>query len=556
MLTRLTIRNFAIIGELDLDMTTGMTAFTGETGAGKSIIIEALGFALGDRADAVMLRAGAERGEVTAVFEPVAPTLSLQLAELGLEGDECMLRRQINKEGRSRAWVNDSPVPVQVLRALRSSLAEIHGQHEHQSLLRSEHQRTLLDDFGRHFESSAAVRRCYERYRDIKRALEALHALGRTDEDARELLRYQVQELRDLRITREEIETLEHDQLRLANLVTLTGTCNHTYARLTNDDDSLQDQLAALLRQLSEVSRFEPALAEAIELVESAAINIEEAGRAVAQVIDGLDADPERLAEVEERLGTLHELARKHHVSLRDLPEQLADLEARLGALETASARQSELQRELDSAISDYRDAAARLTEDRQKSAKQLAKSVTDALRGLGMPASALRVEISTEPEGDPAPEGQDRVEFLIRSNAGQPFRPLIKIASGGELSRISLAIQVCALGDKVVPTLVFDEVDSGISGRVAEIVGQLLRDLGERRQVFCVTHLPQVASLCHTHMQVHKTNSGGSTATTVIRLNDQARVEELARMLGGITVTEQARSHAREMLERASAGC
>lgn len=555
MLTQLNIRNFAIIGELDLDVTAGMTVFTGETGAGKSIIIEALGFALGDRADAVMLRAGAERGEVTAVFEPVSPALQLQLAELGLDGEECMLRRQINKDGRSRAWVNGSPVPVHVLRSLRTTLVEIHGQHEHQSLLRSEHQRSLLDGFGRHVDTLAEVRQCYARYRDIKMALEALQALGKSDEDARDLLRYQVEELQGLRITPEEIETLEHDQLRLANLTTLTETCTLAFAHLTTDDNSLQDQLAGLRRELADVQRFEPELATVMELVESAAINVEEAGRAIGQIIDGLDTDPRRLAEVEERLSTLHQLARKHRVSLRNLPEQLADLEARLGALETASARYTELLRDLDAAVLNYRQAAAQLTEERRQSAKRLAKSVTDALQGLGMPASALQVDISSQPTGDPAPEGQDRVEFQIRTNAGQPFRPLTKIASGGELSRISLAIQVCALGEKVVPTLVFDEVDSGISGRVAEIVGQLLRDLGEQRQVFCVTHLPQVASLCHTHMQVQKTSAGGATATTVTRLNEQARVEELARMLGGITITEQARGHAREMLERANAG-
>ena len=553
MLVHIALRDLAIVERLELALGPGMTAITGETGAGKSILVEAVGLALGDRAEPGLVRAGAERAEVSLVFDlERAPAARAWLAERELdEGAELVLRRTVGADGRSRGWVNGRPVTMQALQALGALLVDVHGQHAHQSLVRSEVQRELLDAHGGHGELRAAVAAAWERWRAALRELEALEGADGGRDERLDLLRYQTAELEALGLDAEGIAALEAEHQRLAHAGRLLEGARAALDGLYEAEAaSAHALLARAAGELERLAGVDPALEPARVLVDEALIRVDEAAGALRDYLDGLELDPERLAEIERRLGQLHDLARKHRVRPEELPAVLERLRGELEALESAGERLEALREEATQAEAAWREAATRLSEARRRTAEALAKAVTGAMAELGMAGG--RFEVALEAARAPAPHGADAVSFLVTANPGQPLRPLARVASGGELARIALAFQMIAAEASPIPCLVFDEVDSGVGGRVAEIVGRELRRLGERRQVLCVTHLPQVAACAHHQVRVGKRLAGGRTRVEASPLDGEGRVEEIARMLGGLEVTERTRAHARELLERA----
>ena len=539
-----------------------MTALTGETGAGKSIIVDALGLALGDRTDASVVRHGAERAEVSATFTlgPGSPAHSaieawLAARDLDMEEGTCVLRRVIGREGRSRAYINGSPVPVLALRELGDLLVDIHGQHEHQSLLRAEHQRRVVDAFAAHRETLEALASDHRCWRALKDGLGQLES-RRADREARlELLRFQVAELAALDLSTGELAELESEQARLANVEQILAGAQQVVMGLYEAEEQSADQiLGRCLSILDGLSALDSRFGSARELLQSALIQSREAVDELRRYASALEADPARLQQVEDRLGRAHDLARKHRVSPASLPATLASLRHELAELEGADHRGEVLRQDLEQAEHRYRQRAAELAAGRRSAGAELGERVTLAMQGLGMKGGRLAVEVHHDDSAEPAAQGLDEVSFQVSANPGQPLQALAKVASGGELSRISLAIQVIAADESRVPTLVFDEVDMGIGGATAEVVGRLLRRLGERTQVLCVTHLPQVAAQAHQHIQVHKHVDGDLTRTQISALDAHSRVEEVARMLGGVQLTERSLAHAREMIEQARA--
>ncbi len=552
MLRNIHIRHLAVVDELNLDLQAGMTVLTGETGAGKSILIDALSLALGDRADSGVIRAGQARAEISADFDLAGlTTISdwLRAHELD-DDDQCLIRRTINREGPSRGYINGRPVPMQTLRELGEMLVDIHGQHAHQSLLRRNAQRHALDAYAGHQKLLDDVASEYRKWRSLRERLDQLTASRAQREDRLELLRYQVQELRELALNGDELTALEEEHDRLANLNQLReGSQQVLHLLIDNEDSALADALERAATELERLQGFDAGLGNIVQTVRDAAIQTSEAGHELRDYLEGLSLDPERLSEIDQRLGLIHDLSRKHQVSAQELPALQQQLEAELADLEDADVALDATTRELEACESAYRAAADKLRASRQRAAKKLSKAVTENMRRLGMKDG--RFEIVLETQDNYSALGLERIEFLVSANPGQPPQPLAKVASGGELARISLAIQVITVGSGSIPTLIFDEVDVGIGGGIAEIVGRLLRDLGHRRQVLCVTHQPQVASLAHQHLQVRKHSGKKTTATTVTPLDAEQRVEEIARMLGGLEITEQTRSHAQEMIER-----
>ena len=555
MLTRLVIRDFAIVESLELEFGPGMTVLTGETGAGKSILVGALSLALGQRADAGVIRHGAERAEVTAAFEvaPGSPAAQwLQDQDLEAEG-ECILRRVIQAGGRSRAWVNGRPVPVQGLRDLGAGLVDIHGQHQHQSLLRREVQRGLLDAWAGNGELLARVGTLAARHRELLQRLEGARGDGGGQEHL-ELLRYQLEELQRYGPRPGEYEALDEEHRRLANAERLLQGTGAVLGALYEDPEaSLHDRLAALGRELEALAGLDPALAAVGELLAEAGIQISEAASALRHYGDALELDPERLAEVEQRLAQAHELARKHGVAPEALPGRLEALAAEVAALETRSADRDALQAELEAVAGQWQAAAGELSAARRAAARRLDRRVTELLPSLGMDGARLEVRVEAEAGAEPRASGADRVEFLIATAAGTPPGPLAKIASGGELSRVGLALQTVFADQSQVPTLVYDEVDAGIGGTTAVTVGERLRELGERRQVLCVTHLAQVAARARCHLRVSKAADEAGSRSTIEAMEGEERVAEIARMLGGSPGQAQARAHAAELLRAGS---
>ena len=551
MLTQLRVRDFAIVEELELELAAGMTAVTGETGAGKSILVDAIGLLLGDRADSGVIRHGAERTDISAVFDLDAlPTARAWLAERDLnEAGECHLRRVVTRNGRSRNYINGVPQPAQALRELGERLVDIHGQHEHQSLLRREAQRQLLDDYA---GNQTFVAELAERYRNWSQLRQDLRALRQAsgERDARlDILRYHLRELVALDLAEGEVAELEREQRRLANASQLLETGQRLLGWLTEGDgDAMADRLGQSLRELDTLSRLDPRLAPVSELLNAALIQVQEAGGELRGYVSDLDLDPEHLARIEQRLAAALQLARKHRTAPEELPALRARFETELDRLEHSETRLDELQQAVKAARAVYQEQADRLSERRTAAARELGERVSGALAELGMPGG--RFHIALERQDQPAPGGLETVEFQVSANPGQPLRPLAKVASGGELSRISLAIQVITARAARIPTLIFDEVDSGIGGGVAEVVGRQLRALGGNRQVLCVTHLPQVAAQAHQHFKVEKQTDGASTHTQVLPLDASARVAEIARMLGGLELTASTLAHAREMVE------
>lgn len=554
MLSHIHIRNFTIVEALELEFDEGMSALTGETGAGKSILLDALGLCLGDRAEADTIRPGADRAEITAVFridDDSDAARWLGEKELVADGD-CLLRRVIQPNGRSRGFINGTPVPLQLLRELGECLVDIHGQHAHQSLFRRDAQREALDGFGNHEAELAELGQQFQRLSAIEAEIRALDG-GQDDYQNRmDLLRFQVDELSALQLTAESIAELDSEQRRLAAAGDLLATTQQTLALLYEEEGSVQQALSHAVADLQRLLKADPALTEAYELLSSALIQLEEGNNSLRRYAEGLELDPERLAWLEEQIGLLNDLARKHRVRVADLPERLDALTAELAQLENAEERLATLRQELVQADQAYRAAAKALSKARQQAGAALTERVTSFIHELGMPGAQFAVNVALSTDGKPARHGLDSVEFLVRTNPGQSMGPLNRIASGGELSRIGLAIQVATAKTGRIPTLIFDEADVGIGGAIAEVVGRQLRQLGSDRQVLCVTHLPQVAAQAHHHFQVSKHATGEHTYTQVRPLNPEERVEEIARMLGGVEITTQTLGHAREMLDTA----
>jgi len=552
MLKFLHLRDFAIVKELALELSEGLTVLTGETGAGKSIIIDALGLVLGDRGDSNVVRHECNRTEIAAEFDIRGNTAALHwLRDNELDNDdECLLRRTVSNDGRSRAWINGTPATLQQLRDLGEALVDIHGQHEHQHLLKREHQRELLDGYGNYSASLEAVRSAFDQWQNLQQEWNELNAAGQRDQQL-ELLRFQVDELDRLAISSDELQQLDEEHKRLANIDRLLDGCHQVINMLVDDDELAMTRLLnRSVMILEDLRDSDPALGNCIDMMNDAAIQLDEAGGNLRRHIDRLNADPERLREIEHRLGLIHDTARKHRVVVSEIPELHGRLAEELSRLERADQRLSVLQQEIDQAADAYRRAAADLGRQRRKAAKRLEQQVTETMRPLGMPDSQLQIELQSEEKF--SRHGLDRIAFLVTTNPRQPPRPLAKIASGGELSRISLAIQVITATDSSIPTLIFDEVDVGIGGGVAEIVGQKLRFLGQHNQILCVTHLPQVAAQGHTHLRVSKIRDDDDVSTTITRLGDKDRQQEIARMLGGVDITRQTLAHAREMISNA----
>ncbi len=552
MLKHLHIRDFAVIEELDIPFNAGMTVFTGETGAGKSILVGALGLVLGDRSDSGIVRSGCERTEITAIFDIENKNeIQYMLAEQEMDcEDELILRRVINKDGRSRAYVNGSSVPAQLLRSLGECMVDIHGQHTHQSLLKADVQRNLLDEFGNHPQKLNETKDAWKIWHANELELQALSGDNRDHDAQIALLQYQIQELQALNPGESKFSEVEEEYGKLANANRLLEVCQQTLLQLSEDEHSTQGQISHHLNELQEIQKFDPSLATVIELLNGASIQIGEASDELRHYLDRLDLDPERLKMVEDMLTAFHDMARKHKIQPETLSDHLVTLQDELSKLENSEARFKELIALQQTSIENYRKAASKLSHCRQQAAKKLSHDISKNLNDLGMPGGLFSIEVSDIQKDMPLQNGMDKIDYLVSLNPGQPLQPLNKVASGGELSRISLAIQVTGSKDKGIPTLIFDEVDSGIGGGVAEIVGKLLHSLSDKRQVFCVTHLAQIASQGDHHLQVAKATHAGTTLTRVGELNDEERIDEIARMLGGVKISEQTMAHAKEMLD------
>lgn len=550
MLTELAIRDFAIVDHLELEFSGGMTAITGETGAGKSILLGALGLCLGERADTASVRHGRERADLSARFDIQAlPAARAWLEARELPTDDCLLRRVVTRGGRSKAWINGQPATVADLRALGEHLIEVHGQHAHQALLREETHLRLLDDFAGHREQVAAMRQAFHDWQTARRRLERLAEDGDEIRARRQLLRYQVEELDQLALAEEELKGLEEEQETLAHAEERLREAQFAAECCDGDEGGALSLLNQAIQHLSALPGSERgSLADTLTMLGDARIQVEEASRELGHFASSVELDPERLAWVEARLGEVHRIARKHHVPPeellalhRRLADELAGLEGGDGDLDALSA-------EVEALKGHWHAQASRVSRTRRLAAQRLGQAVQEQLAFLAMDKATFEVELA--PRDTPAAEGLEVARMLISANPGQPARPLARVASGGELSRISLAIQVVAARHSTIASLIFDEVDVGVSGATAEIVGQLLRRLGENGQVMTVTHLPQVAAQAHHHLHIEKQAGEASTQTRMALLDDAGRIGELARMLGGVSLSDRTLAHAREMLD------
>ena len=552
MLMSLQVRDFAIVDRIAVEFDAGMTVLTGETGAGKSILVDALGLVLGERGKAQVVRAGAKRAEFSAQFDiGKLPAARAWLEDRSLdEENECLLRRVINADGRSRAFINGNAVPVQQLKAIGELLVDIHGQHFHQSLARRPIQRELLDHFGGLSDECNDTSTAFV---DWQAKTERLRNLTEADIDRAsrlDLLTFQLQELQTLGLGDGEVSDLATERQRMANSGRLAAGAAAALSGLFDNDDSNANSLVAdAARSIEGLIEYDPELQSVVELLESAGIQIAEAADSLRRYGEGIDMDPARRDWVEERLDVIQSLSRKHRVTGEELPELQQRLEQELDELNNADERGRELEMEVAAAGEKYLRLARALSAKRHEAARTLSVAVSDAMHGLGMPGGEFDVRLSALEEDDARAHGLDDIAFLLTANPGQAVMPLSKVASGGELSRMSLAIQVIAIDGSAIPTMVFDEVDSGVGGGVAEMVGRRLSELGSSRQVLCVTHLPQVASLAAEHFRVSKVTDGKATRTTVQPLQKEERIKELARMLGGVEITKKTLEHAEEML-------
>ncbi|OAH97528.1 DNA repair protein RecN [Methylomonas methanica] len=556
MLLNLNIIDLAVVDALDLDLDPGMSVLTGETGAGKSILLTALGLALGDRADSGYVRPGSKRAEVNIEFDLAkAPLVKQWLIDNELDDDgQCMIRRTISDDGRSKAYINNRPVNLQTLQGLSRQLVEIHGQHAHLTLLDSEEQRRLLDGFAGNQALLDNLNSCYQSWKQAHKQLQQLLKAGSDQAEREELLRYQLDELQQLDLENFDYQALADEHHMLANLGKILGVGQQQLDILyDNDQQSVADMLGHVIHAINELAQYAGELNGVSELLSDAEIQIGEATQQLRRFLENQEADPQQLVWLENQIGVIQSLSRKHKIQPEELPELAARFATELDNLSHSSERIESLDADCERLLSQYRKLAGELSASRRQASAELQQRISDAIKELGMPHGEFIVNLRTLEDAEPQRNGVDSIEFLVSTNPGLPAKPLAKVASGGELSRISLAIQVTTSTDKTTPTMIFDEVDSGIGGGIAEIVGQKLRRLSVNRQVLCVTHLPQVASQAHQHLFVAKNQKAAVTSSTVRRLSDEERVNEVARMLGGITITENTLAHAREMLALSS---
>ena len=546
MLRTLSIRDFVIVDKIELEFASGFSVFTGETGAGKSILIDALALSLGGRGDASVVREGASRADITADFAVGAPGQAW-LAAHAFEADEggALLRRVIDNAGRSKAFINGIPATATQLRELGEMLVDIHGQHAHQSLLKNDAQRILLDTQAGLQEDGKAVAAAFKGWRALARQREQFESNAKNVVIERERLAWQVGELDKLAAKPGEWTEVSNEHSRLSHAASLIDGAQEALAVISEADQPLLSQLSALTQKLAKLADIDAGLTPVVELLEPARIQIQEAVYGLNDYLSRVELDPARLQQVESRMSDLHATARKFRVQPEDLPAEHESLAAQLLQL-AAATDMAALKAQEDKAQQAYLVLAAKLSRARTKAAASLSAAVTAAMQELSMTGG--RFSIALQP-CEPASYGVEQVEFLVAGHAGTTLRPLAKVASGGELARIALAISVITSSNTATPTLIFDEVDSGIGGGVAEVVGRLLKRLGHDRQVLCVTHLPQVASQANQHFEVSKESSAGQPVSRISALDAKARVEEIARMLGGLEITAITRKHARELL-------
>ncbi|MDJ0700231.1 MAG: DNA repair protein RecN [Woeseiaceae bacterium] len=552
MLTGLQIRDFAIIDRIEVDFGDGMTVLTGETGAGKSILVDALGLVLGDRGGQQLVRNGAKRAEFSAEFDISSlPDVRRWLDEQSLdEDDACFLRRVIGADGRSRAYINGNAVAVQQLRTIGEMLLDIHGQHFHQSLAKRKVQRELLDHYGGLLDARAQTEVAFAEWQSVEERLQNLLDADADRASKLDLLQFQLGELDSLSAHEGEFEALHAERQVLANSGRIAEGVNSALDELIDSDDgNANSTIAEAMRNVDRLVDVDPQLQSVCELLESASIQVTEAADTLRRYGDSIEMDPARRDQVEERLDALHATARKHRVEPAELPALQQRLRDELDELTHAEERGRELEAEVLAKRQQFLKLAAELSNGRKVAAQRFAREITEAMSGLGMPGGKFDVSIRLLEPDDARSWGVDDVEFVISANPGQALQPLSKVASGGELSRMSLAVQVIASGGSDIPTMVFDEVDSGVGGGVAEMVGRRLQELGDSRQVLCVTHLPQVASLADRHFRISKVSDGSATRTGIQQLDTEERTQELARMLGGVEITRKTLEHAAEML-------
>jgi len=554
MLSRIEIRNFAIIQSLDLDWSEGMTVITGETGAGKSIVIDALGLALGARADQTVIYSGAKQAEVTAIFELPPRSAAINwLREQDLEEELACILRRVVQEGRSKSFINGRSVTQSQLKALSDLLVDIHGQHAHQSLLKTSEQLNLLDRFAGHFELLHAVRQSAQAIHAIEKRQRVLADEKQARLAKHALLSYQVDELSQANPEQAALDTLEQEHKQAATIqdrLLISEACMQTLAG--DNSASVLASLAEVVESIGQLTSMDAGLSNLQETIVQAENLLQEARGELSNYQQSLDSDPEKLHQLDQQLATFHDLARKHRVSLQELPAHYAKLQQELNQLHADESELEQIEQELQSAVADYQANAQKLSQSRKQTASLLQSQISDKIQGLAMEGGRLEIKLCTL-ENRYNVSGNESVEFLVSANPGQPLQALTKVASGGELSRISLAIAVITAEEQLVPSIIFDEVDVGIGGGTAETVGKLLNQLASTRQVICVTHQPQVAACGDQHLLASKSKQLNATATRVETLDKKAKVEEVARMLGGLVISEKTRSHAREMLARSS---
>ena len=553
MLQTISLRDFVIVDQLELDFSAGFTVLTGETGAGKSILLDALSLVLGERADSSQIREGSSRAEISALFQ-IDPELIQSFGQwldgqgfpLEDHGQSLLLKRTIESNGRSRAFINGSVATVTQLREAGDQLVDIHGQHAHQLLLKGGAQRELLDRHASLLPLATEVAKAFKALNDSRRRLEQAENAGQDIERERERLEWQLEELTELSPQENEWVNIQGEHARLANGAKIIGGCQEAIETLSDTDNSLESSLSKVCSTIGALAEHDPALNDISEALESAQIQLDEAIHSLNRYLQKADLDPARLAQVEERMQALHSAARKYRTEADALPALLLDTTERLDAL-TASQNIEALREKVKQEESAYLKFAKQLSQKRGGAAAELGKLVTDAMQALSMAGG--RLEIALTPLSEGGSHGLEQIEFLVAGHAGSTPRSLAKVASGGELARISLAISVITSKASFTPTLIFDEVDAGIGGAVAETVGKLLHQLGQSHQILCVTHLPQVAAQGNHHLKVSKSQSGDKTISRVEPLARVERVEEVARMLGGTTITDTTRRHARELL-------
>ncbi|MGH8051690.1 MAG: DNA repair protein RecN [Arenimonas sp.] len=556
MLIQLVLKDFAVVSSAELSFGPGMTVVSGETGAGKSLLVDALMWLTGARAEAGIVRHGAERAELSAEFSlEDAPLAAAWLNEAELDDEStCQLRRVIRADGGSKAWINGRTATMSQLSELGGLLVEIHGQHEHQALLERTQQMYLLDAYAQHSSLIDPVRELAGQWNELNKKIQHLSQTGDVT-DRIQYLEHQIQELKNESLAPEVIEEFLAAHRRQAHSTSLMQGFDMALARLQGDDSFvISNSLRQLSTHLQKLAEHEPRLLEITQLLDNAEIQLDEASNSLEKLRDDLEFDPARFQELESQLARLHDLARKHRVPLNELHQRHAELQTECETLRDKDITLQDLLKSQNAILASWQQASLSLSKSRKKSAQNLGQSVTDLMRELGMPGGVFSVELEPQEIDKPLASGAERAEFLVSANPGQPPRALRKVASGGELARISLAIEVAALGLDSVPTMIFDEVDSGIGGAVAEVVGKKLRALGAERQVMCVTHLPQVAAQGHQHFQVSKSVSNGSTHSVVTALDSKTRIEELARMLGGLEISKETRANAKQMLQQAQA--